>query len=55
MMDAYSFLPGRAWQPVEIISMNDRVDVPDIVRELAHQNIAVYQIVRYAKTINVRT
>ena len=24
--------------------------VPDIVRELAKQNIAVYQVVRYAKT-----
>ena len=27
--------------------------VPDIVRELAQQNIAVYQVIRYAKTINV--
>ena len=29
--------------------------VPDIVRELAQQNIAVYQVVRYAKTKNVWT
>ena len=29
--------------------------VPDIVRELAKQNIAVYQVVRYAKTRNVWT
>jgi len=29
--------------------------VPDIVRELAQQNIAVYQVVRYAKTGNVWT
>ena len=27
--DASSFLPGRTWQLVEIVSMNDRVDVPD--------------------------
>ena len=29
--------------------------VPDIVRELAKQNIAVYQVIRYAKTKNVWT
>ena len=29
--------------------------VPDIVRELAQKNIAIYQIVRYAKTKNVWT
>ena len=29
--------------------------VPDIVRELAKRNIAVYQVVRYAKTKNVWT
>jgi len=29
--------------------------VPDIVRELAQQNIAVYQVVRYAKTNNIWT
>ena len=29
--------------------------VPDIVSELAQQNIAVYQVVRYAKTNNVWT
>ena len=27
--DALSFLPGKTWQLVEIVSMNDRVDVPD--------------------------
>jgi hypothetical protein len=29
--------------------------VPDLVRELAQQNIAVYLVVRYAKTGNVWT
>ena len=29
--------------------------VPDIVRELAEHNIAVYQVVRYAKTNNIWT
>ena len=29
--------------------------VPDIVRALAKQNIAVYQVVRFAKTKNVWT
>jgi heat shock protein HslJ len=27
--DALSFLPGKTWQLVEIVSMNDRVDVPN--------------------------
>jgi heat shock protein HslJ len=27
--DASSFLPGKTWQLVEIVYMNDRVDVPD--------------------------
>jgi heat shock protein HslJ len=27
--DAWSFLPGKTWQLVEIVSMNDRIDTPN--------------------------